>query len=294
AANVRGVRGVTRANTVFTVAKLLPLLALTVFGAFAIRRENLAVTATPSAAAVSRASLLLLFAFLGVESALVPSGEVKDPARTVPRAIFLAMGAVALLYVAVQIVAQGLLGDALAGDPTPLASAAAVAMGPMGRSLILVGSVISMFGYVSGMTLAVPRMLFAFGRDGFLPTSLAAVHPRWRTPHVAIAAQTAIVILLALFGIFEKLAVAANATMLIVYAACCLAAVQLRRRGVQGGGVPFRVVGTRVAPWLALGVIGWLLWELKPAEWLAAGVIVVAAVLLFVATQASRRARVPA
>lgn len=294
AANVRGVRGVTRANTVFTVAKLLPLLALIVFGAFAIRRENLAVTATPSAAAVSRASLLLLFAFLGVESALVPSGEVKDPARTVPRAIFLAMGAVALLYVAVQIVAQGLLGDALAGDPTPLASAAAVAMGPMGRSLILVGSVISMFGYVSGMTLAVPRMLFAFGRDGFLPTSLAAVHPRWRTPHVAIAAQTAIVILLALFGIFEKLAVAANATMLIVYAACCLAAVQLRRRGVQGGGVPFRVVGTRVAPWLALGVIGWLLWELKPAEWLAAGVIVVAAVLLFVATQASRRARVPA
>ncbi|NUP55122.1 MAG: amino acid permease [Gemmatimonadaceae bacterium] len=294
AANVRGVRGVTRANTVFTVAKLLPLLALIVFGAFAIRRENLAVTATPSAAAVSRASLLLLFAFLGVESALVPSGEVKDPARTVPRAIFLAMGAVALLYVAVQIVAQGLLGDALAGDPTPLASAAAVAMGPMGRSLILVGSVISMFGYVSGMTLAVPRMLFAFGRDGFLPTSLAAVHPRWRTPHVAIAAQTAIVILLALFGIFEKLAVAANATMLIVYAACCLAAVQLRRRGVQGGGVPFRVVGTRVAPWLALGVIGWLLWELKPAEWLAAGVIVVAAVLLFVATKASRRARVPA
>jgi hypothetical protein len=49
-----------------------------------------------------------------------------------------------------------------------------------------------------------------------------------------------------------------------------------------------------VAPWLALGVIGWLLWELKPVEWLAAGVIIVASALLFVATQASRRARVPA
>jgi amino acid transporter len=191
-------------------------------------------------------------------------------------------------------VAQGLLGDALAGDPTPLASAAAVAMGPAGRSLILVGSVVSMLGYVSGMTLAVPRMLFAFGRDGFLPASLAAVHPRWRTPHIAIAVQTTLVILLGLFGIFEKLAVAANATMLIVYAACCMAAVQLRRRGVQGGGVPFRVPGTRVAPWLALGVIGWLLWELTPAEWAAAGVIVLAAALLFVGTQASRRARVPA
>jgi APA family basic amino acid/polyamine antiporter len=294
AANARGVRGVTRLNTVFTIAKLLPLLALVVVGAFAMRAENLAVTTAPTPAGVARASLLLLFAFLGVESALVPSGEVKDPARTVPRAIFLAMGAVALLYVAVQLVAQGLLGSALAGDPTPLASAAAVAMGPAGRWLILIGSVISMFGYVSGMTLAVPRMLFAFGRDGFLPASLAAVHPRWRTPHVAIGVQTAIVILLGLFGIFEVLAVAANATMLLVYAACCVAAVELRRRGVQGGGVPFRVPGAQVAPWLALGVIGWLLWELKPAEWLAAGVIVAVAALLFVATHASRRARVPA
>lgn len=293
AANARGVRGVTRVNTVFTIAKLLPLLALIAVGAFAMRAENLTVATPPTPAAVARASLLLLFAFLGVESALVPSGEVKDPARAVPRAIFLAMGAVALLYVAVQVVAQGLLGSALAGDPTPLASAAAVAMGPTGRWLILIGSVISMFGYVSGMTLAVPRMLFAFGRDGFLPASLASVHPRWRTPHVAIGVQTAIVIVLGLFGIFEVLAVAANATMLIVYAACCLAAVQLRRRGVQGGGVPFRVPGTHAAPWLALGVIGWLLWELKPAEWIAAGAIVVVAALLFIATQSSRRARVP-
>jgi amino acid transporter len=102
AANARGVRGVTRLNTVFTVAKLLPLVVLIIVGAFAVRAENFTVTAAPTPAGVARASLLLLFAFLGVESALVPSGEVKDPARTVPRAIFLAMGAVALLYVATR------------------------------------------------------------------------------------------------------------------------------------------------------------------------------------------------
>jgi APA family basic amino acid/polyamine antiporter len=292
AANVRGVRGVTRFNTAATVAKLLPLLLLIDVGSFAIRAENLQVTIAPTAAGVARASLLLLFAFLGVESALVPSGEVKDPARTVPRAILLAMGAVALLYVAVQVVAQGVLGDALPGDPTPLASAAAVAMGPAGRTLILVGSVVSMFGYVSGMTLAVPRMLFAFGRDGFLPTRLAAVHPTWRTPHVAIVVQTAIVVLLALFGNFEVLVVAANVTILLVYGACCLAAVELRRRGVQGGGVPFQVPGARVAPWLALGVIGWLLWGLTLREWLAAGTILAGASLVFALTIPSRRARV--
>jgi APA family basic amino acid/polyamine antiporter len=290
-ANARGVRGVTRFNTVATIAKLTPLLLLIVVGAFFMRRENLQWTVSPTSSSVARASILLLFAFLGIESALVPSGEVVNPSRTVPRAIFGAMGTIALLYVCVQIVAQGLLGSTLPGDPTPLASAAAVAMGPAGRQLILVGSVVSMFGYVSGMTLAVPRMLFAFGRDGFLPAPIAAVHPEWRTPHVAIAVQTVLVILLALFGNFEVLAVAANATILLMYAACCLAAVELRRRGVEGSGIPFKVPGTRVAPWLALGVIAWLLWSLQPGEWIAAGLILLIAALVFAVTSPSRRAR---
>lgn len=294
AVNVRGVQGVARFNTAATIAKVLPLVLLVVVGAFGVRAENLDSTVTPTAAAVARASLLLLFAFLGVESALVPSGEVKEPARTVPRAIFLAMGTVVLLYVSLQVVAQGLLGSSLPGDPTPLASAAAVAMGPAGRTLVLVGSVVSMFGYVSGMTLAVPRMLFAFGRDGFLPAVLASVHSTWRTPHVAIIVQTALVISVALFGHFEALAVAANVTILLVYGACCLAAAELRRRGVQGGGgsVAFRVRGARVAPWLALGVIAWLLWELEPKEWLAAAVILAVAALVYTVTITSRRTRV--
>jgi L-asparagine transporter-like permease len=76
-----------------------------------------------------------------------------------------------------------------------------------------------------------------------------------------------------------------------MYAACCLAAVELRRRGVEGGGIPFKVPGTHVAPWLALGVIAWLLWSLQAGEWIAAGLIVLAAALVFLVTSPSRRAR---
>jgi len=291
AANVRGVRGVTRFNAAATVAKLLPLVLLIVAGLVTMRWSNLVWTAPPSAAAVSRASVLLVFAFLGVESALVPSGEVDDPARTVPRAIFGAMTVVALLYVAIQLVAQGLLGAALPGDATPLASAASVALGPAGRTLILVGSTVSMFAYVSGMTLAVPRMLFAFGRDGFLPGALASVHPRWRTPHVAIVVQTTIVLALALFARFEQLAVAANVTVLLVYAACCLAAAELRRRDVRSGGIPFRVPAGAAVPWLALLVIAGILWGLRAEEWRAAALVVAAAVVVYLATARTRRAR---
>ena len=294
AANVRGVAGVARFNTVATVAKLVPLLVLVVVGAFAMHVDNLRWTTMPTGGTVARASILLLFAFLGVESALVPSGEVIDPSRTVPRAIFSAMAAITVIYLAIQVVAQGLLGAALANDPTPLASAAAVALGPAGRTLILVGSVISMFGYVSGMMLAVPRMLFAFGRDGFLPSALARTHPAWRTPHVAIAVQVVLVALLSTFGIFEKLAVAANVTVLLVYAACCLAAFELRRRDVQAGGVPMRVPFASVVPWAALGVIAWMLSSVQRNEWLAAIVIVLFATIVYALTLPSRRERAAA
>jgi amino acid transporter len=292
AANVRGTRGVTRFNAVATIAKLLPLALLVVAGLLTMRWSNVVWTAPPSAAAVSRASVLLVFAFLGVESALVPSGEVEDPARNVPRAIFVAMTVVALLYVAIQLVAQGLLGAALPGDPTPLASAAGVALGPAGRTLILVGSAVSMFAYVSGMILAVPRMLFAFGRDGFLPDALARVHTRWRTPYVAIVVQTAIVLGLALFARFEQLAVLANGTALAVYAACCLAAAELRRRDVRAGGIPFRVPGGGIVPWLAVVVIGWIMWGLRAAEWYAAALVAAVAIVVYLATARTRRARV--
>ena len=288
--NIAGVRGANRFNAVMTVAKLLPLVALIVIGAAAVHSENLRWTAAPAARDVARASAVLLFAFLGVESALVPSGEVHEPSRTIPRAIFVAMIGITLLYLAVQLVTQGILGPALVGQKTPLAEAASSAMGAGGRTLILVGSVVSMFGYVSGMTLAVPRMLFAFGRDGFLPSLLAAVHPRFKTPYVAIATQTLVIVALAVTGSFEKLAIIANGSVLLVYGACCLAVIELRRRGVQESGAPFRVPFASVVPVLAIAVIVWLMTSLTADEWNAVLVVLGVAVVVYAASLSSRRA----
>jgi amino acid transporter len=288
--NVRGVRGASRFNTVMTAAKLVPLLVFVVFGFRALRIENLRWAGTPASSEIARASLLLIFAFLGIEAALVPGGEVRDPARTAPRAIFLAMAAIVTVYLAIQIAAQGVLGPSLATQATPLAAAAGVAAGPWGRTLILVGSSLSMFGYVSGMTLSVPRMLFAFARDGFLPGAVASVHPRFRTPHVAIVIQTAIAALLALTGSFEPLAILANGSVLLVYAGCCLAALELRRRDVRLEGSPVVLRGRAMAvvPWLALAVIVWLLASLRLGEWIAVLAAAVAAVVAYLV--ARRRA----
>ena len=281
ALNIRGVSGASRFNAAMTIAKLLPLALLVFGGVLAVHRTNLVWHDAPSVGAIGRSSVLLIFAFLGVETALVPSGEVKDPARTVPRAVFLAIGSIAVLYLAVQIVSLGVLGASLATSKTPVAAAGGAAFGPWGRTLILVGSTVSMFGYVSGMTLAVPRMLFAFARDGFLPRSVAAVHPRFRTPYRAIAIQAVLVALLAATGSFEWLAIVANGAVLLVYATCCLATVELRRRDVRAGGVPFRVPASGLVPWLALSVIVGLLATLQGGEWVAVLLVIAVAVLVF-------------
>jgi amino acid transporter len=285
--NVVGIKGASRFNAIMTVAKLLPLLVLIVVGLGAIHPDNVAFRPAPPAS-VARASILLMFAFLGVESALVPSGEVSDPSRTVPRAIFIAMIAVSCVYVLVQLVAEGVLGPALAGQANPLAAAAAAVMGPAGRDLILIGSVLSMFGYVSGMTLAIPRALYAFGRDGFLPRVVARIHPRFHTPHIAIALQTVIVIVLAATGTFERLAIISNGSILLVYIAACIAVLELRRRNVRAGGTPFRVPAVAVVPILAIGVIVWMLTSLKGREWAGLGTLVGAAVIIFAITRPSR------
>lgn len=293
--NVLGVKQGTRLNVALTIAKLAPLLLLLVAGLFAVRGENLRWEhGAPSASDLSRASVILIFAFAGVESALVPSGEVRDSVRTVPRAVFLAMGMVTLLYIGLQIVAQGVLGPALAGNATPLVDAAGRVFGPWGVLLISAGFMISAFGYLSGMMLAVPRALFAFARDGILPKQFATVHPRYHTPWVAIVAQSTLCWGLAVFNSFERLAIIANVAAALVYLGCAAAAWKLRQMKVrQTEGVPYEIPGGAIAPVLATVAILFLLSSVTTAEWSVLVVVVVVASLVYLATSRGRSTVAP-
>ncbi|HZF68638.1 MAG TPA: amino acid permease [Gemmatirosa sp.] len=294
--NARGVKQGARLIEVVSVAKLLPLLVLVAVGAFFVRPANLAIPTMPGGGEFARAAIVLIFAFTGVESALVPSGEVRDPARTVPRALAVAMIGVTLLYLGVHVVAQGVLGGAglAAAKDAPLAAAAGAAMGPAGRYLLLVGATVSMFGYLSGMTLAVPRALFTFGRDGFLPRVVGAVHRTHRTPHVAIWVQSAVVCTLAVGSSFETLAVISNLSALLLYLACAVAGWELRRRGIQQtAGTPVSLPGGPLIPILTVGVILWLFTSITRQEWLMVGATLAVATALFLVTR-SRRAAIAA
>jgi amino acid transporter len=264
--NVRGVTMGTRVVEVATVVKLLPLLLLVAVGMFQVDAADLAVRIAP-ASEIGTASITLIFAFVGVEIALIPSGEIRDPARTVPRALFFALAITTVLYLALQLVAHATLGESLATfTDAPLAEVASRVLGGWGYTLMLAGAVVSMLGFLSGDALGSPRSLFAFARDGLLPPALARLHPRYHTPATAILTHAVIVWAAASVGTFGVLAVLSNVALLTSYLFCCAAAIELRRRNVQAAGMPFSVPGGPLIPAAACLVLAWLLWHATGQE----------------------------
>ena len=255
--NVGGVARGARLVSAATTLKLIPLAVFIVAGAGEIHSANFHQTVQSNTEGLGRAVILALFAFSGMETSLCASGEVAQPNRTIPRALAIAMLSVTFLYVAIQVIAQGILGSSLAHSTVPLADAMA-RINPALRVMMLAGTALSMFGLVSSDVLSTPRLLFAFARDGLLPRVLGRLHRRSHAPHIAILCYAALAIALSLTGTFAELAVLAALASAGLYIAGCAAAWLLARRGVALVGTPlkFRWLGTAmvvgVASMLAL------------------------------------------
>ncbi len=276
ALNIRGAVTGTHFIGVATLIKLTPLLIFVVAGATAWHGANLAGSA-PSPQGFGRALILAVFAFSGMETPLSASGEVRQPERNIPRALFGAMLFCTVLYVAIQLIAQGVLGAALAHSPTPLAAAMG-RISPLLSELLLAGATLSMFGWMGSDILAMPRLMFAVARDGLLPAWLGRVHPRTHAPYAAIVTYAALGIILALTGTFTELVSLAALASAGLYVLGCAAAWLLARRGLRGAAEPlgFRYLGVAAA----VGIIGMLL-LIGLADWQEIlGLVVVVAVSL--------------
>jgi amino acid transporter len=235
--NIGGVARGMRLIASLTALKLLPLILFVGVGLGAVHALNLSPARLPASGGLGHAMLLALYTFAGMETALCASGEVREPNRTIPRALALAMIATTLLYVAIQVTAQGILGQQLAHSTVPLADAMA-RIHPLLRVLMLVAAALSMLGWMSVDILGSPRQLFAFARDGLLPRALGRVQARSHVPHVAILWYAAMAAVLALTGSFAELAVLSGLATAPLYIAGCAAAWKLARRGTAIAGPP--------------------------------------------------------
>lgn len=265
--NVRGVRQGIGLVAITTIAKLAPLVVLVLIGWTDVSIANLKWESIPGARDIGEMSLILFFAFMGAESGLSVGGEVKNPQKTVPRAIFIAIAGVLLLYMLLQTISQGVLGDSLATFPeNPLAEVGNQLFGPIGLTLISIGAAVSMFGNLSGEILSVPRVLFGAARDKVIPVPvLTRVHPKFATPYISIIVYATIGFLLATLGGFEALAIVSSAAILLVYLGVALAVLKLRREA-PADLESFKIPGGYTVPVLASIIILWFLSNLTGQE----------------------------
>ena len=233
--NIIGVRGAARAIDLFTIAKLAPLALLIVLGLPQVEAETIAgqAVAEPD---WTEAVLVMMFAFGGFESALLPAGEMRDPKRDIGFALLVGLAIITVVYVLVQVVVVGVVADA-ADEKAPLAVALGTLLGPAGLVLASVAAMVSVYGWTTGATLAQPRVMHAMAERGELPRALAWMHPRFRTPAVAIAVFAALGLALALAGSFAQNVTFAAIVRLVYYALTCAALPLLRRAGRRAAGI---------------------------------------------------------
>ena len=192
--NVRGVKSGARTAVVLAWGKVLPLVLFVAVGLFWVDWSRVFPVPMPERANFMKAALLVLFAYAGFENTPAPAGEFMNPQRDVPFALIVQIAIVTAIYTTVQLVAIGTMPN-LGASPTPLADAAAMMMGPVGGLILTLGAVLSVLGTNNNTVLAGPRYLYALAEMGRLPAVFAKIHPRYRTPHVAILTQTGVALL---------------------------------------------------------------------------------------------------
>ncbi|MFZ4109477.1 MAG: APC family permease [Polymorphobacter sp.] len=279
--NLRGVAVATRLVGLAATLKLVPLAIFLVVGVFFVDSANLPLPALP-ATGLGDAALLAVFLFAGVHGAMLTGGEIRNPARTLPRALVLGLVAITTVFVGAQLVAQGILGPALAGSATPLADALG-RVSPGLRALMLAGALLSMLGWTASDALNTPRLVFAMARDGRLPAALGVIDPRHAVPARAIGVHLVIAAALAVGGSFALLATVSTLVLVLLFIGAALAALQLRRRGVAMGGAVSALPGLPLAVPLVIGIMLWVTAQATGAQLAAlAGLVAVLALWFWV------------
>lgn len=286
AVNYVGVRESTMFTNIVTFGKLVPLLLFWLVGIFYLDPAKLSFEAPPSYGSFSGAVLLAIYAFVGFENAVIPAGETKNARSTVPFAIIVAVGSVAVLYILVQLVAVGTLPE-IARSERPLADAALIFLGAGGAAFISAGAIISILGNLNTGLLTGSRIPFAMAEQGDLPAILGKTHERFKTPWVSILSTAGFTLFLTLQTSFVTALTISTLSRLIAYAATCAALPVLRRRR----DVPNPEFKVPFAPLVTTLSLAFVLWLLSNADYRKEGLAVAVCAVVGIALYFAFRSR---
>lgn len=283
--NVVGVRQSMAVVFFFSALKLIPLTLLILLGLVHVRPEILLHVDMPVTSTLGETILVLLYAFVGFESAVVPAGEARNPRRDIPRAITLTVLAITIVYFLIQLISVSTLPE-LANSKTPLADVAEVLMGATGAALLTLGAVFSIGGNCSASMLSAPRMTYALARLGFLPAWFGKIHPRFRTPVNSILFYAVFGLLLAISGSFIWLAVISTLARLLSYI-LGVAALPFLEKKLEPTPDQFRLPGGYLIPVLALLLCLWLITFASVTMWLTTAAFFALGSILYLASPGS-------
>jgi amino acid transporter len=227
--NVVGVKESVRTTNVLTIAKLVPLFLFVLVGAFFIQPANFDFSITPTQDALSSAILVLIYAFVGFESAVIPAGEMKNPKKNAPFALMTAIGIIVAFYIVIQIVSIGTLPE-LANSERPLADAAQNFVGTYGATFVVIGALVSILGNLNVGLLATTRLMFAIAEQKDIPQIFARLHTKFKTPYISIILTSIGVFFFTVQSNFIKALTISTITRVIVYGMTCISLPIFRYR----------------------------------------------------------------
>jgi amino acid transporter len=286
--NVIGVRQGMLAIFALTLLKLLPLALLVFLGISQTNPEIFTAAEIPHLDSLGETMLIIFYAFVGFESAVIPAGEARNPRRDIPLALVRTILAITIFYFLIQVVTISLTPD-IAGSNTPLADVAMILMGTAGAAILTLGAVFSISGNLTASMLSAPRMLYAMGQLGSLPGWFGAIHSRYQTPANAILFYALFSIILALSGGFVFLAVMSTVVRLMVYVMCITTLPVLHRKLGEYEG-QFKLLGGMAIPVLALLLSVWLMTHASSKSWLVTGVFMILGSIMFAFTRREQKA----
>lgn len=281
-ANVRGVKQGVRTVTILTVLKLTPLFVLVGWGLAFMGADTLALGPPPPVESVGAAVLLLIYAFVGFEAALVTAGETQDARRSLPRALMITMIGTALLYWLITLVYIAVL-PAGGADNRTLADVAGLMAGPAAATVITFTAVFSVAGNVASAMVTAPRLTYALAENALLPRWFGHIHARFSTPDHSILLFGVAAFAFAVSSSFVFLAAASSLARILIYILCLLALPKLRR--MQGNASEtFRLRGGYAVPAVALLMCIVACTQASAAAWMVvAGIIAVGLALFWIA-----------
>ena len=281
--NILGVKAAGRVNDVLTVVKLLPILLVVVagLGFFVLHPGPFLANYSPflplGLDALGPALVLVFWAYVGFELGTLPAGEVRDPARTIPRALVSGIAVVTLFYLSTNFVVYGIIPwQQLAVTATPLVLVGVVLLGSAGGLLMSVGALLSVSGSDESGILGSARLAYAMAIDGLFPRAFARLHPRFDTPWVVLVFEGLLAFILASFSGIRSLISFSVFTMAFAFLLTCCALVVLSRRGKQG------FPGERVLPWAGMAICLYLMYSTTLFDKIAGSLVILAGIPLYV------------